>query len=459
MRAVLLKFFTLLVLLSLNVASAPTEAREAPVGTTTAFTLENGLQIVVIQDHRVPVVTHMVWYKVGAVDDPPGKSGLAHLLEHLTFKSSGFGRDESKQTFARAISSLGAIDNATTQHDTTYYYQRASREHLKALMELETTRMSGFEVSDPEILTEREVVRAEWRSNVRGDPIKLLAERLQAAQYHNHNYRRPVIGWEHEIIALTPEDSRAAYDRFYKPSNAIVVIAGDVMPDEVRALARKTYATMESRGDAPERLAVSEPEPLAARRIVLQDRRVPRPALFRSYLTPSYATAEPGEAESLEILANILGEGETSRLNRELVTKRNIALNTGARYMGNMRDSGRILFFAIAPDGESLDKAEQALDAVLAGIIRDGITEEELSRAKAAIEARWIIESDNQLKLATRYGEALAIGRRIEDIAQLPERIARVTTDEVQAAARAFLQMRRSATGILEPDAEREVLQ
>jgi len=436
--------------LSLMAAAIPLMAQEAPVGTVTQFDLDNGLQVVVIEDHRVPVVTHMVWYKTGAVDDPLGKSGLAHLLEHLTFKSCAIVRQERKETFAQRISSLGAIDNATTHHDTTHYFQRAARERLRDLMDLEAVRMSGLVVPDDEILTERDVVRAERRSNVEADAIKLLSERLSATLYHNQGYGRPPIGWAHEIVQLTPEDARAAYDRFYTPGNAIVVVAGDVTPDEVKTLAQEIYGRIPARGGAPERRAIAEPDHLTERRVRLVDPRAPQPALFRSYLAPSYASAAPGEAESLEVLANILGRGETSRLNTALVTEDQLAIAAGARFTGENRDSGRFTVFLIARSADGLDEAETKLDAVLAEIIANGVSDAELDRAKTAIEASLIIESDNQQSLAERYGRALAVGRTVEDVQALPERIQRVTKADVQQAAEAFLLKKRSATGILE---------
>jgi zinc protease len=427
------------------------QSQEAPVGKVTSFKLDNGLQIAVIEDHRVPVVTHMVWYKIGSIDDPQGKSGLAHLLEHLMFKSCNLAREAKAESFSSAIARLGAIDNATTHHDTTHYFQRVAKEGLRDVMALEAGRMAQLIFKEDEVLTERNVVREERRSNIESEPIKLLAEQLTGTLYLNHSYGRPPIGWSYEIAGLTLEDARAAYERFYVPANAIVVIAGDVTPDEVRTLAAETYAKIQSGRKVPERLRTAEPEPITSRRLTLADARVPQPAFFRYYLAPSFASAKPMEAESLEVLMTILGDGETSRLYRALVTQSKTALGVGARYSGEGRDSGRIVVFAIVPDAKALAATEAKLDEALEDVVKNGIREEELDRAKTAIEARLIIESDNQMKLATRYGQALAVGRTLEAVTELPERITKVTKADVDAAAHSFLVLRRSVTGNLVP--------
>ena len=423
-------------------------AEQAPVGKVTSFKLDNGLSVVVIEDHRVPVVTHMVWYKIGSIDDPQGASGLAHLLEHLMFKSFDAQEDES---YAQLMSRLGAVDNATTRHDTTHYFQRVAKDRLRDVMALETKRMSGLTITDEQVRVERDVVREERRANIESNPIKLLAEEMTAALYRNHSYGRPPIGWSHELAGLRLEDAEAAYKQYYVPANAIVVIAGDVTPDEVRKLAEQTYGTVKAGPQPPERLRTIEPEPIAARRVELADPRVPQTAIFRYYLAPSYRTAEPLQAESIDVLMSILGGGETSRLHRALVNKHKVALGVGARFFGEGRDSGHIALFTIVPGGGDLSAVEARLDEVLAEVVSGGVTEDELARAKAAIEASLIIESDNQQKLATRYGEALAVGRRVEDVEGLTDRILKVTKETVGEAARNFLIKRRSVTGLLKP--------
>ncbi|WP_170937172.1 MULTISPECIES: pitrilysin family protein [Rhodomicrobium] len=434
-------------MLGLGAGAAMAEA-EAPVGKVTPFTLGNGLQIVVIEDHRVPVVTHMVWYKIGSIDDPQGASGLAHLLEHLMFKSFDA---EAKESFAQIMSRLGAVDNATTGPDSTNYFQRVAKERLADVMAVETRRMSGLTLKEDQVLVERQVVREERRSVFESDPVKMLAEQMMATLYENHSYGRPPIGWAHEISQLKLDDALTAYRNFYIPANAVVIIAGDVTPPEVRLLAAQTYGTINVDRQPPPRLVTAEPEPIAARRVEMTDGRVPQPTLFRYYLTPSYRSATGLQAESLDILTAILGDGETSRLHRAVVTGAKAAVGVSAHYFGEGRDSGRLALFAILPGDGDLGAAEREVDRVIADLLKTGITEDELARAKAGIEARTIIESDNQKRLAALYGSALAVGRTVDDLIDAPNRLARVTKADVEAAAAAFLARQRSVTGVVAP--------
>jgi zinc protease len=430
------------------------EARsdEAAFGTATDFTLDNGLQVVVIEDHRTPVVTHMVWYRFGAVDDPPGASGLAHLLEHLMFKSFDAGAPES---FAQIMSRLGAVDNATTGPDSTWYFQRAAKEHLPEIMAVEARRMGGLAVTEEQVATERAVVREERRLVIESDPLRLLGEQVMAALYRHHGYRRPPIGAADEIGTLRREDALAAHRRFYVPANAVVVIAGDVTPGQVRRLAVETYRTVPGRMP-PARPAITEPEPLDAQRVDMADARAAHPTLVRYHLTPSYRTAAPGEAESLEILAAILGAGEASRLHRTLVNHRKLALSAGAKFFGEGRDSGQLALFVRIPEEGKVRAVEEALDAALADLLTSGISVGELEQAKSALAVRLILDSDSQQRLAARYGEALAAGRSLTDVAELPARLTRVDQADVERAARAFLLARRSVTGVLIPGPARE---
>ncbi len=423
-------------------------AQKAAFGTATSFTLANGLQVVIIEDHRTPVVTHMVWYKFGGADDPPGASGLAHLLEHLMFKTFDAGAPE---TFAQMMSRLGAVDNATTGPDSTWYFQRAAKEHLPEIMAIEARRMSGLAVTEEQVATERAVVREERRLVVESNPLRLLGEKVMAALYQQHRYGRPPIGAADEILGLKRDDALAAYRSFYGPANAIVVVAGDVTPHEIQKLADTTYGAVAGRAP-PERTSIAEPEPIAARRVRMTDARATSPTLVRYYLAPSHRTAAPMQAESLEVLATILGGGEASRLNRTLVHRRRLALTAGAKYFGEGRDGGQFALFIRLPEEGDAGGAEEALDAVLADVIASGIGMDELAQARSAIEARLILDSDSQQRVAMRYGEALATGRSLPDITGLPARLARVKASDVEQAARALLIPRRSVTGLLTPE-------
>jgi zinc protease len=413
------------------------------------FTLPNGLEIVVVPDHRTPVVTHMIWYRVGSADETPGKSGLAHFLEHLMFKGTA---KAPAGRFAQAINGVGGQENAFTATDYTAFYQRVPRERLGTVMEFEADRMTGLVLTDANVLPERDVVLEEQNQRVANDPGAQLTEQVQAALYLNHPYGRPVIGWRHEIEALTREDALAFYRRFYTPNNAVVVVAGDVDADEVRTLAQKTYANIARRSEPGPRVRPQEPEPASIRQVTLADPRVAQPSLNRSYLVPSFATSR-ADAEALDLLGHILGGGGTSRLYRSLVIDRGIASDAGAWYQGTALDATRFGVYASPRPGTDLTQLEQALDAVIAEVAEHGVTADELARAKTRLIADFVYAQDNQMALARFYGLTLTTGSTVEDLRQRPERIRQVAADQVRDAARRWLDKRRSVTGYLVKDA------
>jgi zinc protease len=409
------------------------------------FTLDNGLQVVVIPDHRVPVVTHMVWYRTGAADDPWGHSGIAHFLEHLMFKSTG---KLKSGDFTRTITRLGGRDNAATAHDTTSYFQRLAKEHLRTVMELEADRMVNLQLVAEEVDIERNVVQEERRSTIDGVPLAVLSEQMLAVLYHNHPYGRPALGWAHEIAKFSRADAVAFYQRSYAPNNALLVVAGDVTVDEVRPLAQATYGVNKPNPEAIRRPRATEPAPTVARRVTLEDARTGPPVLVRFYDVPSFFSASAGEGESLDLLAHIIGGDDTSRLYRHFVAG-GLAATAGTTYLGNPRDSGRLAFIMIPSQAVPVDQVEAALDAILDDVRKNGVKQDELDRAKSSLETRRIFESDNQMTLARRYGEGLAIGRSIADIESVPQRIRDVSLETVNRVAQRFLVSERSVTGIL----------
>jgi zinc protease len=411
------------------------------------FNLANGMQVVVIPDHRVPVVTHMVWYRCGAADDPWGTSGIAHFLEHLMFKSTG--KIKSGE-FSRIITRLGGRDNASTTHDTTSYYQRVAKEHLKTVMGLEADRMVNLRLKEDEIVTERNVILEERRSSVDASPLSLLSEQMLASLYRNHPYHRPALGWEHEMSKLSLKDASDFYRRFYAPNNAILVVAGDVTPEEVRPHAEATYGRNKPNKAIGRASRPQEPPAIVARRLRLEDARAGAPLLLRYYRVPTFASGRPGEAESLELLSWIVGGDDTSRLYRRLV-EANLASTAGTNYEGSTLDSGRIAVVVIPLPGVALEKAEAEIDAVIREVREKGVTEAELERAKSSLEAQRVFELDNQSTLANRYGQAIALGRTIADIEAQPGRVQAVTLDDIKRAANTFLKAEFSVTGTLVP--------
>jgi zinc protease len=418
--------------------------------TVSHFRLENGLEVVVIPDMRTPVVTHMIWYKNGAADDPIGKSGIAHFLEHLMFKGT---KDHPQGEFSNLVAELGGQENAFTSYDYTAYFQRIGKEHLATLMAFEADRMSNLVLTDEVVTPERDVVLEERRMRTDNDPAAQLDEAVQAALFAHHPYGTPIIGWNHEIEGLNREDALAYYNRFYTPENAILIVSGDVEAEEVARLAGETYGRIPARAEPPRRNRTKEPPHRAHRLVSLSDEKVEQPAHERVFLVPSYKTAAPGEAEALETLAYMLGGGATSALYEKLVVEEKLAVGAGAYYLGSAVDDTRLWVYATPAPGVSLERLDAAIDEVLKGFMEKPIDAEHLRRAKTRLIADAIYAQDSQASLARWYGEALATGLTIEDVVAWPERMEAVTAEAVTEAARKWLDKRRAVTGFLLPAA------
>jgi zinc protease len=412
------------------------------------FKLANGLTLVVVPDNRAPVVTHMVYIRAGAADEPPGVSGIAHFLEHLMFKST---EKLANGEFSAIVTRLGGQQNAFTSSDYTAYYQRVAKDRLKTMMEMEADRMMNLRLDAKEVDTERQVIIEERRLRVENVPASILGEQMSAALYQNHPYRIPIIGWMHEMAKLSREDAFAFYKRFYAPNNAIVVVTGDVDPGEVKALAEATYGKLTANPQVAKRVRPQEPEQRAPRRVELKDPRAGNASVRRYYLAPTLLKSEPREAEALYLLMKIAAGGGTSRLYQSLVVEEKVASSAGGWYSGLYLDSGTIGVYAVAAEGAGLDKVEQAIDRVLNDLRENGVTQTELDRAKKQFLAEFVYESDSQVSLARRYGSGLALGLTVEEIDRWPETIAKVTRDDVKRAAARHLDMRRSVTGTLVP--------
>jgi zinc protease len=427
-------------------ASAP--AQDAPPTQTKVahFTLANGLELVVIPDHRTPIVTHMIWYRVGAADETPGKSGLAHFLEHLMFKGT---KQNPTGYFSQFVARVGGQENAFTSSDYTAYYQRVPREYLAKMMALESDRMTGLVLSDEVVLPERDVVLEEYNMRVANNPRARLSEQIDAALYVNHPYGRPVIGWRPEIEKLNGEQAIAFYQHFYGPNNAIVVVAGDVEADEVRKLADETYGKVDRRFETHQRLRPQEPPPAAQRLVTLADPRVEQPSLQRVYLVPSSTTAKRGESEALDVLAHVLGGGNNSRLNRKLVEEKGIAVSAGSSYQGTSLDPTRFAIYATPAGATTLPQLGTAIEEVVAELAEKGVGAEELERSKTRLIADSIYAQDSQSTLARWYGAALATGLTVDSVRTWPQRIRAVTAEQVRDAARQYLNNDYSVTGYL----------
>lgn len=413
------------------------------------FTLSNGLELVVIPDRRAPVVTHMIWYKVGSADETPGISGLAHFLEHLMFKGTA---KNPTGHFSRVVATIGGQENAFTSNDYTGYYQRVPTEQLKTVMEFEADRMTGLQLTDAVVLPERNVILEEENQRVGNNPRARLGQQIDAALFLNHPYGRPVIGWRREMEQLSRDDALAFYRRFYGPNGAVVVIAGDVDPEAARKLAEDTYGKIKRNDLIGPRKRPQEPVPVAVRSLTLADARVEQPFLQRVYLVPSFATAQRGESEALEVLSHILGSGSNSRLYRTLAVDKPVAVMAAASYDSSALDMSKFSIYGSPRPGVTLQQFEAETDAVIAEVIAKGVSADELERTKSRLIADATYAQDNQATMARWYGAALMTGASVQDVQRWPDRIRAVTAEQVQDAARKWLDKRRSVTGFLVKD-------
>ncbi|MEH6728319.1 MAG: pitrilysin family protein [Hyphomicrobiales bacterium] len=408
--------------------------------------LKNGLQIVVIPDNRAPVVTHMLWYKVGSADETPGKSGIAHFLEHLLFKGTKANPDGA---FSKRIAEIGGQENAFTSSDYTGYFQRIAPTHLAEMMALEADRMRNLVLTDDVVLPERDVVLEERSSRIGNNPSARLGEAIEAAFYKNHPYRFPVIGWEHEIRQLNRADAFAFYEKYYTPENAILIVAGDVVPQEVFDLAKATYGTISRNGEALPRLRPVEPPMETARTVTLTNDQVKQPSVQRSFMVPSYATAEGPEAAALALLTEILGGGPTSRLYKSLVLNGGPATAAGSWYQGQQLDSGRVSVYAVPSGPEKPDILIEKVQDIVDAIKTEGVDQTELDKARNRMIADTVYAQDNQASLARIIGVGLTTGLTLEETQNWPELLQSVTVDDVQRVAQKYLDAQRSITGYL----------
>lgn len=417
------------------------------VGEVTTYKLENGMEIVVIEDHRAPVVTHMVWYKVGSADEPKGKSGIAHYLEHLLFK----GTDNLKAgEFSEIIAANGGNENAFTSYDYTGYFQRVSADRLPLMMKLESDRMQNLKLTREEVLPERDVIIEERNSRTENNPSALFSEHRAALMYSNHHYGIPVIGWKHEMAQLTQEDAIDFYKKYYAPNNAILIVAGDVHPENVLALAKEHYGPRIPSDAIKPRVRAQEPPKRAPIHTIYEDPRVRQPYVIREYLSANRTSQDQKEAAALSIFSNLLGgSGVTSFLGQRLQLEQKVALNVSAWHTGLSYDKNTFGIYAVPAPEVSLQQLEDALDTALKEFLTVGVDVEHLKRIKTQIKASEIYALDDQAGIARRYGAALTAGLTVKDVQAWPEVLNAVTAEDVMKAARNVLNKNASVTGWL----------
>lgn len=431
-------------------ALAAAFASPAAAGEVTSFDLDNGLQVVVIEDHRAPVVVQMVWYRAGAADEKPGVSGVAHFLEHLMFKGTD---TVPSGEFSKIVAANGGSDNAFTSWDFTAYYQRIAADRLELVMKMEADRMRHLKLSEDDWQTEREVVIEERNQRTDSDPGAIFGEQKQAAQYLNHPYGTPIIGWRQEMEKLTRQDALDWYKTYYAPNDAVLIVAGDVTPDEVKTLAEKYYGPLAPTPGIGPRVRPQEPVQRAERRLSYKDPRVAQPYLTRSYLAPERDPGDQKTAAALTILAAALGGSpQTSILAKRLQFDSKIALYTAAGYDGLSYDDTTFSLVVVPAPGIGMAEAEKAMDGVLDDVAQNGIDAEQFARIKTQIRADNIYAEDSVMGLAKRYGEALTTGLTIKDLQDWPAVLDAVTVDEVQQAARDVLDRRHAVTGWMMPE-------
>ena len=425
-------------------ALAPTVSFAAEEGVTT-FTLDNGMDVVVIEDDRAPVVVHMVWYRVGAADEAPGESGIAHFLEHLMFK----GTDElAPGEFSDTVEQNGGSDNAFTSWDYTGYFQRVAADRLDLMMKMEADRMRDRVLTEEVVLPERNVILEERNQRTDNSPGALFNEQQRAAQYLNHAYGRPIIGWRHEMETLSLQDALDFYELHYAPNNAILVVAGDVKVDEVRVLAETHYGPIAANPAILERDRPSEPPQLAERRLRYSDPRVSQDYLVRSYLAPERDPGAQGKAAALVYLSDLLGgSSATSVMGQKLEFASRKAVSTSAFYDGLALDTTTLGLVVVPVPGRSLEEAEADLDQVLADFLVDGIDMAQFERIQSQIKAGQIYALDSLQGRASRYGEALTSGLTGEDVQAWPDVLQAVTPEDVMAVAAELFDRDRAVTG------------
>ena len=422
----------------------------------TGFTLDNGLEVVVIEDHRAPVVVHMLWYRVGSADEPPGASGIAHFLEHLMFKATD---TLDVGEFSSVVARNGGRDNAFTSYDYTAYFQRIAADRLGLMMQMEADRMANLRLTPDVVATERDVVIEERNQVVESSPRAIFREQMNAAMFLNHRYGVPIIGWMHEIETLDKQKALDFYGRFYTPENAILIVAGAVTPQEVQSLAEAHYGAIPARGEMPPRLRAQEPPQRAERRLIYRDARVAQPVVQRAYHAPARRSGDQAEAAALTILAEALGSPTTGLLAQRLEFDSQAAVFTGAWYGSTALDGSSFNLIVAPSEGVTPQQAEAAMDEVLRDLLQDGIDPDHLARIMMQVRASEIYGRDSAESTANRYGRALTQGLTIADVQAWPAALQAVTEEDVLAAARKVLDLRQSVTGWLLSDDETELTQ
>jgi zinc protease len=431
-------------LLLLALIAVPTAAQ---VFEPQSFTLKNGMQVVVIPNHRVPVISHMLWYKVGSADEVDGRTGLAHMVEHMMFKGT---KSVGPEEFSRLVAANGGQDNAFTNQDYTAFYQNVAADKLELMMRLESDRMANLALRDSDFQNERQVVIEERRMRTENEPEALLIEQMRAALFLDGGYHHPVVGWHQDLDATKVTDVAEFHRRWYAPNNAVLVVSGDITAERLKPLAEKYYGVIPARS-VPQRLRRPQPQPVAERQLEIRSEDVHQPSWTRYYLAPSYHVGEVKDADPLQLLAEIIGGGSTSRLYKSLVVEQKLAASVSADYDPDSLGETIFAVAATPQPGVSIETLQAAMQKELKQIADDGVTATELARAQHKVRAAFAYAKDSYHTGAMMFGQVLTTGGSVADVEAAPARIAAVDKAAVDQAAKRLLRDERSVTGLLLP--------
>ncbi|MGB7597334.1 MAG: pitrilysin family protein [Gallionella sp.] len=429
----------ILLILGLSCNAAQAEVYE--------HTLANGLKVIVKEDHRAPVVVQQIWYKVGSIDERTGTTGISHALEHMMFKGT---RTVPAGEFSKRIAAAGGSENAFTSTDYTAYFQQLYKSRLPLAMKLEADRMQNLNLTGKEFGKEIQVVMEERRMRTDDNPQARMNEIMMATSYEEHPYHNPVIGWMSDLQNLTVNDVQAWYKTWYAPNNATLVIAGDVNPKEVFALAKRYYGPIPSRA-LPPRRNFSEPQQVGIKRVVVKA-PADLPRLVMAYHTPVLRDAEHDwKPYALEILAGVLDGNESARLNQHLVREQQVAISAGAGYDDTSRGPSLFTLDATPGTGKTVQDVEAALRGQIALLLKDGVSEDELKRVKAQVMADDVYKRDSVFYQAMQIGQLESIGLGYQAVPVMLEKLQAVTAGQVQQVAREFLEDDHLTVAVLDP--------
>ena len=411
------------------VASVP----QAQAASAQAFerTLPNGMKVLVKRDSRAPTAVHMVWYRAGSMDEVNGRTGVAHVLEHMMFKGT---KTLAPGEFSRRVAAMGGRENAFTSRDYTGYFQQIHTSRLPEVMRLEADRMANLQLSTEEFAKEIRVVMEERRLRTEDRATALVYEQLMATAFTAHPYRHPIVGWMSDLESMTAADAQAWYDAWYSPSNAILVVAGDVDPEAVWALAQQTYGVIPAR-ELPPRKPQVEPPQRGLRRIEVKA-PAENPYVAMAFRVPKLGSVD-GDREpyALEVLASLLGGGETARFTRNVVRGARVANRAGAGYDMTQRGPALFVLDGVPAEGRSTQDVERALRAEIERIAREGVPQSELDRVKVQYVAGQVYKRDSVFAQAMELAGLEIVGLSHRDADRILERIRSVGVDEVRAVA------------------------